>query len=478
MLNKRGIAPLVIVIIVVAVAIGGVAFLSKNIQPSPAGDDSGADEGSGPTFQYRQSRIIWQFQANPSWILDVEAIGDIDGDSIDEIAVGTYNAHNYVNIVYLISGKEGNLLWSYTPQSTGISKLAALKDINNDNFEDIAAVVQGGPNMAEFQVLSGANGSLVWSYVTNYNSAYDVEAISDINNDGINDVIGSTSGLPPDPDNRVLLLDGVTGELIWDYSLSVLGFNSKDVEAIQDVDGDGIADVLFGTLGSSCPGPQSEHIFVVSGRNGTLIWSRGPNFGVAVESISSIKGVGEDVISAAQCEVSWGESRVYRLRREDGAVIWQFETTQCPNANEFLSVKVIRDINDDGVDDVITQQERGGLTSCAGIYAIDGMSGGQIWRRVGINGIGGWDSAVSTVMDINGDGITDVLVPAEIGPLEEQGTLYALEGDTGHLLWSFDSNTKITASVGISDINGNGIPDVITTDGNGIVYALEGSPSF
>ncbi len=51
MLNKRGIAPLVIVIIVVAVVVaGGVAlFSNKKAQLSP-GDD-GADEGGGLGFQ-------------------------------------------------------------------------------------------------------------------------------------------------------------------------------------------------------------------------------------------------------------------------------------------------------------------------------------------------------------------------------------------------------------------------------------------
>lgn len=452
----------VILIVVVVAVVGGLIYSIEKPEPQYGPDNSRAI----------QSRVIWAFKTNnPSWVLVLDEISDVDGDGVGDIAAGSYN---YDQTVYLISGKSGRLIWSYTPsQSSGIYALTKIKSINHDDLNDVVVGVIGGPGRV--QALNGANGALLWSYEVNHSNINDVEEISDVDGDNINDVIVSTGGSPSGPDNRVLVLNGRSGELIWDYYLGDSGVgNAKDIEVIEDVNGDGIADVIAGTYGSVCPGPGSGSTFLFSGTSGDIIWSRSPNFGVLVDTISGIHNLAdEDVLSAASCEFGIGDSYLYRLGGEDGEIIWQYENSLCPDGSEFYLTSSIGDVNGDSREDAVVISTPAGPFGCdGGISLIDGESGTLVWQLQA--NAGGHKPTTDT--DFNGDGISDVLVSLELGSEYEEslsGEARAINGKDGRILWSFDIYHNVISNLGVKDLNSNGRNDAII-GADGYVIALEG----
>jgi len=71
--------------------------------------------------------------------------------------------------------------------------------------------------------------------------------------------------------------------------------------------------------------------------------------------------------------------------------------------------------------------------------------------------------------DVDGDGDNDVVVTSQ------DNKIYALEGATGSILWTYTASTMIWGSPAMGDIDGDGDMDVVVGDGLGMMFALEGS---
>lgn len=75
----------------------------------------------------------------------------------------------------------------------------------------------------------------------------------------------------------------------------------------------------------------------------------------------------------------------------------------------------------------------------------------------------GW--AVSELRDVNGDGVTDVVIGEVNGGSNARGRVWVYSGRTGHLLFrssgrAGEQNGYAIADAG--DVNGDGVPDVIS----------------
>jgi hypothetical protein len=397
-------------------------------------------------------RLIWSFDINsPEWILDLDKVSDVDGDGINDVAVASYTEDH---TLYLLSGATGNLIWSYTSSSTstGISYISSLSDVDGDGFEDIAIGVNGIINdPAKFQVISGLDGTIIWSYTGSQPSVRDVEVISDVTGDGINDVVGgtATSTAP----GKVRIFDGVTGTLFWDHE----GHPIRDLEAIQDVNGDRVSDVVLGTQGNT---GTLAYTNILSGSDGSLVWSQGPHFGWYVEPINQRTGKGQDVLGATP-ESSTG---LYRLDKGSGDILWQF-TGAC--SGEWIGVaEIIPDVTGDGEEDALAATTS--VTPFSGckrkVYGVDGVTGQPIWDVEG--SVPGAQPVLFMIDDINGNGLMDVFAVAS-------DVLYAIEGSKGDILWSYPVASGVYSGLAVDDINGNGVNDIVV-GGDGVVYAFEG----
>jgi len=88
-----------------------------------------------------------------------------------------------------------------------------------------------------------------------------------------------------------------------------------------------------------------------------------------------------------------------------------------------------------------------------------------LWKKL----VDRWGVSILEVDDLNKDGYDDIIAGGT------WGSLYALNGKNGELLWYSPLGSSISKSMpGISDINNDGYPDVIFGTGTGFVRALNG----
>ena len=121
------------------------------------------------------------------------------------------------------------------------------------------------------------------------------------------------------------------------------------------------------------------------------------------------------------------------------------------------SAPLVIDVNGDGIDDIVVPEL--GME----IAAIDGKTGFQLWKFPDLGG----DVASSPAgVDVNGDKIKDVAVNGD------DGYLYLIDGKTGWGLWKRKIFGLPTGSPVISDVDGDGVRDILTLTKNGILTAF------
>jgi len=135
-----------------------------------------------------------------------------------------------------------------------------------------------------------------------------------------------------------------------------------------------------------------------------------------------------------------------------------------------LSSPRATDLNGDGVLDLVMGVGRLEFQAVdTAIIAISGKTGELIWKRPAIDQIYG----SATLLDINHDGVDEVLIGGR------SATLQAINGRNGMLIWDFveANNLKDQVQVNyfnfynpqlIPDISGDGLPDIIISNGGDV----------
>ena len=183
---------------------------------------------------------------------------------------------------------------------------------------------------------------------------------------------------------------------------------------IEDLDGDAVSDVLFESFDAGAP--AADHLFAISGRSsgiGTVIWSARPLGGPSnsggygeycLQTSPDLTGDGvTDVLYGA----AWGNRSAFLLNGMNGSTVWSFDTYEDspPSPPESGWVYAITslgsDLSGDGLPEVLF---------CAGsenhcVYCADGVTGEILWHHRGQDAFG----FVSSIRDVDDDGIRDVL---------------------------------------------------------------------
>jgi len=257
------------------------------------------------------------------------------------------------------------------------------------------------------------------------------------------------------------------GTTIWQYTITGGSDNSvKAIAPIQDINGDGIADVVVTS--------EENNIRCFSGGaigTGSVIWTHNIYSG----NIYSQKGltVRSDVNSDGYQDVVVGATGGARLVRcisgLTGTTIWTYDTHEYGNGGWVYQVDCKYDYNNDGVIDVLASAgDDSSDTGPKRAFCLNGLTGAKIWDYY----LGGAGFSVIGVEDFTGDGKPDVVAGCT-NEAETTGYAKGLNGQTGGLVWTFTtSGSSVWALEQTDDINSDGKKDVIVGTFNGYIYGL------
>jgi len=410
--------------------------------------------------------LLWQFQANGN-MQAIAAAPDLDGDGLDDVVFEGYeNGPSGADHVFAIHGASsgtGSVIWSARPIG-GVSSgggwgdncLRLGPDMNRDGLADLLLGTAWGGRTA--YGLNGASGTTLWSFDTYVESppsppeggwVYAIDALgSDLGGDGVSEIVFCCGSY----NDYLYCVNGVTGDYVWGYDGTDAFF---DVRSCQDVNADGIRDVIA-FLGDGSP--ITPRLVALSGATGALLWTRPlANTAWNFAFIGDVSGDGIAEIVTAQLG-----SNLYCVNGATGAIFWQVA------AGSSQRVVALDDVNADGFQDVAV-----GSYQASNARAYSGRDGALLWTALTSD----WTWAIDRIGDCTGDGVNDVVAG------DFDGIVHLIDGVSGAVQWSWTNPTgdKIKTIRGVGDLNGNGAPDVVAGTQllyggtGGDVYALEGN---
>ena len=444
----------------------------------------------------------------------VSNAGDVNGDGLDDLIIGANDAdstagrsyvvfgkssdNNAINLTDVAGGTGGFVITAEAADDWLGNSVSAAGDVNGDGLSDVLVgaprwdrgsvetgrtyVVFGKASTSAVSLSSLGSGGFI---IQGRNSPGDysgwsVSGAGDVNGDGLADFI---VGAPNADTYRGLsyVLFGQSSNVAIDLATvagGAIGFvisgaensalSGRSVSSAGDVNGDGLADVIVGEPLSDGSGVDSGRSYVVFGKTS-----------YTAVSLGSL-GVGGFIISS-----------------------------EAAGDRNGWSVSGAGDVNGDGLGDLIV----GSYASSASVgrsyvvfgkttnttvdlTSVAGGTGGFVIKGVNAGDQSGF--SVSRAGDINGDGLSDVIVGANIHDTSSGSSyvvfgkdnatavdLSAVAAGTGGFVINGaaagDQSGSSVSSAG--DVNGDGLADLIVgapaaSSASGRSYVVYGGPKF
>ncbi len=339
--------------------------------------------------------------------------------------------------------------------------LADAGDVNGDGISDLLV---GSPNAdwgaaskGAVAIHSGADGTRLNRWVGEHKGdqfGTSVAAAGDLNLDGMPDfLIGAKNAENSNgyATGAVYAYSGADGSLLkkWTGVQPGQGFGAS-VAAIQDLDADGIPDVIIGSPHRTDAFSNSGTVEVYSGLTDTLIhtWS-GPfddaKAGTQVADIGDFDGDGvHDICLSAPGATAGSFSNygaIFYMSGADGSMLKHLKSPFYHN-NFGVSFANAGDVDQDGVNDLIVGADN---RSKGHAYVYSGRTDVQLFRFYGKFYGSRFGASVASAGDVDEDGVPDFLIgdpTSKADGLIHAGSTYVYSGTDGQLLWQRDGENE------------------------------------
>ncbi len=240
--------------------------------------------------------------------------------------------------------------------------------------------------------------------------------------------------------------------ILWWFDTDDSAFGQS---AMGDIDGDGKPEITFGCY------RNDSMVYALNAEDGSLLWKQNTvgfqeGCNDVATAIYDVDGDGEmEVIVPSSCNPF-----TYCFSGIDGSIIWKTLLTSGSD-----SPPVIADLDGDGLPEVLHGQF-GGYVIC-----LDAITGAEKWKiEVDTDS---WIQTAPTVVDLNGDGILDIVVAT--WHFSDNNKVYAYNGKDQSLLWSLPVADVIYHGTAVADILNNGTVQLVIGDYSGTLYLINGA---
>ena len=344
--------------------------------------------------------------------------------------------------------------WIFEIENIGDETLI-IEDILPD---DLAFIIDNSINFPyEIGVLCSAEFRIWFNPVQSipYNSIVNVYS-NDLNNNPVEMIVSGTG----------VEMEFPIGENLWHYTISTSYDNSpKGIVPIQDINGDGIADVIV----------ASEDGFVRafngnSFNNGDILWENEAGSLYNQNSLNSCNDLNADSYEDIIIGTAWGGRSIIAISGFSGETLWVHDTHEYGDGGWLYQVDSKYDYNNDGINDVLAATGNDGNNAGPRrVYCLDGQNGDPIWERL----LNGAVFSVIGIEDFTNDGIPDVAAGAT-NSSETEGKVAFINGASGLVEGTFiTAGSSVWAIESLGDINSDGINDVAAGDFSGNFYFLD-----